>query len=321
MTTPFATPDIETVVVPRTADLGDGFTVRRALPSMQRRMVGPFVFFDQMGPALVRAGHGLDVRPHPHIGLATVTYLFDGEIMHRDSLSVVQPIRPGELNWMTAGSGIVHSERTPPEVRAHESTVFGIQAWVALPKAHEEVAPSFVHHAAEELPVLADTGYEGRLITGSLGGAHSPVATLSPMFYADLTLQPGARFKVPAEHHERAAYVVEGEIVVGAEAQAYGVAQLVVFAPGREIVIAATSAKARVMLLGGEPMDGPRFVWWNFVSSSKERIQQAKDDWRERRFPEVPAETEFIPLPEGTPKNALPDAPDLPRDARPVDYP
>jgi redox-sensitive bicupin YhaK (pirin superfamily) len=306
MNNPSATPSsaIETVVIPRTADLGDGFHVRRALPSAQRRMVGPFVFFDQMGPALLQAGHGLDVRPHPHIGLATVTYLFDGEILHRDSLGSVQPIRPGELNWMTAGRGIVHSERTPVELRARASTVSGIQAWVALPRAHEEAAPAFVHHARAALPLLADTGYEARLIAGRFDGAQSPAQVLSEMFYADVVLREGGRFRVPAEHVERAAYVIDGQIGIGGDGDAapFGQAQLIVFAPGREIVVEAVGGPARVMLFGGEPMDGPRHLWWNFVSSSNERIEQAKADWKAGRFDAVPQESEFIPLPEAPPR-------------------
>ena len=294
---------IETVVVPRTADLGYGFTVRRALPSAQRRMVGPFVFFDQMGPAVLRAGGGLDVRPHPHIGLATVTYLFDGEIMHRDSLGTVQAIRPGQLNWMTAGRGIVHSERTPPELRARGSGISGIQAWVALPRAHEEVEPAFAHHAREALPVLADTGYEARLITGGLDGVRAPVEVYADMFYADVALRPGGRFRVPAEHVERAAYVVAGQVTIGpTDGSMFGTEQLIVFAPGAEVVIEAAGGAARVMLFGGEPMDGPRHLWWNFVSSSSERIEQAKADWQAGRFAPVPEETEFIPLPEAPPK-------------------
>jgi redox-sensitive bicupin YhaK (pirin superfamily) len=294
---------IETIVIPRTADLGDGFTVRRALPSVERRMVGPFVFFDRMGPALLRPGSGLDVRPHPHIGLATVTYLFDGEILHRDSLGSVQPIRPGELNWMTAGRGIVHSERTPAQLRPRGSGVSGIQAWVALPRPEEETEPAFAHHAKDALPILADTGYQARLIAGTLGGVRAPAEVRSAMFYADVALEAGGRFRVPAEHIERAAYVVDGRIGVGAAAEAiFGADQLVVFAPGAEIVVAAIGGPARLMLFGGEPMDGPRHVWWNFVSSSKERIEQAKAEWRDGRFPAVPGETEFIPLPGEPPR-------------------
>jgi redox-sensitive bicupin YhaK (pirin superfamily) len=296
-------PGIEAVVVPRTADLGDGFTVRRALPSAQRRMVGPFVFFDQMGPALLRPGTGLDVRPHPHIGLATVTYLFAGEILHRDSLGSVQSIRPGELNWMTAGRGIVHSERTPPELRGPGSEVFGIQAWVALPRTHEEAEPSFTHHGVQALPLLDDIGFEARLIVGSLGGARAPVEVHSDMFYADLALQDGGRFRFPREPVERAAYIVEGQVAVERAGDApFTSEQLVVFAPGQEIVLEAVGGPARVMLVGGEPMDGPRHLWWNFVSSSSERIEQAKADWKAGRFPPVPDETEFIPLPEAPPR-------------------
>jgi redox-sensitive bicupin YhaK (pirin superfamily) len=302
---------IETVVVPRTTDLGDGFTVRRALPSAHRRMVGPFVFFDQMGPALLKAGGGLDVRPHPHIGLATVTYLFDGEIMHRDSLGTVQPIKPGELNWMTAGRGIVHSERTPVAMRAAGGSVFGIQAWVALPRSHEETGPAFAHHGRHELPILADTGFEARLIVGDLAGARAPVATASAMFYVDLALQPNGRFQLPPEHVERAAYVVSGRVAIAdGNGAVFDSERLVVFAPGAHIVLEAIGGAARVMLLGGEPMDGPRHLWWNFVSSSSDRIEQAKADWKAGRFAAVPDETEFIPLPEAPPPSPAP-----------VDYP
>jgi redox-sensitive bicupin YhaK (pirin superfamily) len=289
---------LETVIVPRTRDLGDGFQVRRALPSVQRRMVGPFVFFDQMGPTVLRAGTGLDVRPHPHIGLATVTFLFDGEILHRDSLGTVQPIRPDEVNWMTAGRGIAHSERTPPENRRTESRLFGIQTWVALPKEHEETEPTFAHHGAADLPVVAGEGKRVRLIIGALYGARSPVRVFSEMFYADAALDPGARLEIPADHEERALYVAEGRIEV--DGAAYDAGQLLVFRPGDPVTIAAAD-RSRALLLGGEPMDGPRHVWWNFVSSSKERIEQAKADWKAGRFPPVPGETEFIPLPEEKP--------------------
>jgi redox-sensitive bicupin YhaK (pirin superfamily) len=290
---------LETIIVPRTSDLGGGFEVRRALPSRQRRMVGPFIFFDQMGPIVFRAGTGLDVRPHPHIGLATVTYLFEGEILHRDSLGTVQPIQPGAVNWMTAGSGIVHSERTGPDVRAQGGPLFGIQSWVALPQAHEETAPAFVHHDKNSLPVIEGEGAHVRLIAGALGGARSPVRTASAMVYADAQLAPGARFILSAEHEERAAYLVEGSVELPGCGDPFVTGQLLIFRPGAEIVLtAAKTAPARLMLLGGEPMDGPRHIWWNFVSSSKERIEQAKADWKEGRFASVPAETEFIPLPE-----------------------
>jgi redox-sensitive bicupin YhaK (pirin superfamily) len=290
---------LETIIVPRTSDLGGGFEVRRALPSRQRRMVGPFIFFDQMGPTVLRAGTGLDVRPHPHIGLATVTYLFEGEILHRDSLGTVQPIQPGAVNWMTAGSGIVHSERTGPDVRAQGGPLFGIQSWVALPQAHEETAPAFAHHDRDSLPVIEGDGAHVRLIAGTLCGARSPVRTVSAMFYADVRLESGARFVLRAEHEERAAYPVDGSVELAGCGEAFGAGQLLIFRPGTEIVLsAAKSAPARLMLLGGEPMEGPRHIWWNFVSSSKERIEQAKADWKEGRFAPVPAETEFIPLPE-----------------------
>ena len=290
-------PAVEAVIVPRTNDIG-GLEVRRALPSAQRRMVGPFVFLDQMGPAMLRAGTGLDVRPHPHIGLATVTYLFEGEILHRDSLGTMQLIRPGEVNWMTAGRGIAHSERTAIEARAADKNLFGIQMWVALPKQHEETAPAFVHHAAGDLPTLEGEGKHIRLIAGALYGSRAPVATFSAMFYADAILEAGARIEIPAEHEERAVYVVTGRIEVAGDA--FDAGRLLVFRPGDAITVAA-SEPSRILLLGGEPMDGPRHLWWNFVSSSKERIEQAKQDWRAGHFDPVPGETEFIPLPDHKP--------------------
>ncbi len=289
---------LEAIIVPRTSDLGNGFEVRRALPSAQRRMVGPFIFFDQMGPTVLRPGTGLDVRPHPHIGLATVTYLFEGEILHRDSLGMVQPIRPGAVNWMTAGSGIVHSERTGPEARVRGGPLFGIQSWVALPQVHEETTPAFAHHDVEALPVIEGAGARVRLIAGALDGARSPVRTFSAMFYADVRLEPAARFVLRAEHEERAAYLVDGSVEIAGCGETFGAGQLLIFRPGAEIVLAAQTAPARLMMLGGEPMEGPRHIWWNFVSSSKERIEQAKMDWKEGRFAAVPSETEFIPLPD-----------------------
>jgi redox-sensitive bicupin YhaK (pirin superfamily) len=286
---------VDVVVVPRSSDLGDGFVVQRALPSAQRRMVGPFVFFDQMGPTIMTSGHGLDVRPHPHIGLATVTYVFAGEILHRDSLGSVQPIRPGEVNWMTAGRGIVHSERTPPELRPVDAPLFGIQSWVALPERHEETAPAFAHHAKDELPVIEEGGTQVRLIAGSLYGQRAPAQTLSDMFYAEATLAAHASLQVPATYEERAVYVVEGPILL--DRVSYDPGRLVVLKPGPPVTLGTPDTPARLMLLGGEPMDGPRHVWWNFVSSSRERIEQAKTDWQAGRFASVPGETEFIPLP------------------------
>jgi hypothetical protein len=287
---------LETVIMPRTRDLGGGFEVRRALPSVQRRMVGPFVFFDQMGPVVLPPGRGLDVRPHPHIGLATVTYLFDGEILHSDSLGNAQPIRPGAVNWMIAGRGIVHSERTSPELRAGKSSLFGIQTWVALPKGREEMEPGFAHHRADELPVIEDEGKRMRLIAGSLDGERAPVEVFSEMFYADATLSGAARLALPVEHEERAVWVAEGRIEIGGDV--FDAGQMLVFRPGEAVMIKAVYP-ARLILFGGESMDGPRHVWWNFVSSSAERIERAKADWNAGRFGKVPGdETESIPLPE-----------------------
>ena len=289
---------LEAVIVPRTRDLGDGFEVRRALPAAQRRMVGPFVFWDQMGPTVLAAGQGLDVRPHPHINLATVTYLFDGEILHRDSLGSVQSILPGAVNWMVAGRGIVHSERSPPALRQGGGRLFGLQSWVALPQAAEECLPSFTHYGAEELPSIEGEGLRLRVIAGTLFGVRSPVRTASTTIYADVTLRDGARLALTGDHEERAVYVVEGEVHLAGRSWTAG--HLLVLRPGIEAVL-RSGPPARVMIIGGDRLDGPRHLWWNFVSSSKERIEQAKDDWRSGRFPQVPGETEFIPLPEEPP--------------------
>ncbi len=285
---------IETVIVPRAKDLG-GFEVRRALPSPRRQMIGPFIFFDQMGPSEFILGEGIDVRPHPHIGLSTVTYLFRGEIMHRDSLGVAQPIRPGEVNWMTAGRGIVHSERTGLAERERGAKLFGIQSWLALPDGREEIDPGFAHYPASDLPLIEADGADIRLIAGSLFGETSPVRTHSDLFYAEVVLRPGARMALEPGHVERGVYVAEGAVEVAPGRFEAG--RLLVLREGDQIVIEA-SRHARVMLLGGEPMEGPRYIWWNFVSSSKERIDQAKADWKAGRFEPVPGETEFIPLPE-----------------------
>lgn len=269
--------DLETIVVPRTSDLGDRFEVRRALPSRERRMVGPFVFLDEMGPHVFAPGRGLDVRPHPHIGLSTVTYLFDGEIHHRDSLGTSLAIRPGEVNWMTAGRGIVHSERTAQARRTHEHRLAGLQCWVALPRAHEETDPGFVHVGAEGLPIVEGDGVRACVIAGSFAGVASPVPALSPLFYIDVQLDAGATVVVPAEHQERAAYVVSGRVQVGKDGL-FEAGQMLVFKPGRPVDLRAGDAPVRLMLLGGEPLDGPRAVVWNFVSSSAERLEQAKED-------------------------------------------
>ena len=285
---------IEQVIVPRARDLG-GFEVRRALPSARKQMVGPFIFFDQMGPAEFLIGNGIDVRPHPHIGLATVTYLFQGEMWHRDSLGSSMVIKPGEVNLMTAGSGIVHSERETSEAKARRRDLFGIQAWLALPRDEEEAAPAFAHHGLDDLPRLAAEGKRVRLIMGEAWGARSPVRFPHPTLYAEVVLAPGAILPLDDLYDERAVYIASGEIDVAGDRFEAG--RLLVFKPGDRISILALS-NARIMVLGGEPMDGPRHIWWNFVSSSKDRIDAAKADWAAKRFPLVPTdETDRIPLP------------------------
>ena len=284
------------VVVPRTVDLGDGFSVRRALPSARSRMVGPFIFFDHFGPAEFRAGHGLDVRPHPHIGLATVTYLFDGEIMHRDSLGTAAPIKPGEVNWMTAGRGIVHSERTGPELRTTGSPIHGLQMWVALPAAKEEIQAGFAHHEIDEFPLIKDDGKFVRVVVGSLYGATSPVPTLHETMFGNVALRAGASLPLDANYEERALYIVDGTIEISGDKFENG--RLLVFKPGDAVTIKAAT-DAHFVIVGGAPMDGPRHIWWNFVSSRKERIEQAKAEWKAGHFGKVPGdEIEFIPLPE-----------------------
>ncbi|HEX8456429.1 MAG TPA: pirin family protein [Pyrinomonadaceae bacterium] len=289
--------EIDIVIEARTRELINDFKVRRVLPAPRRRMVGPFIFLDEMGPEILSAGKALDVAPHPHIGLATVTYLFKGEILHRDSLGTRQAILPGAVNWMTAGSGIAHSERTPPDVRRAGGELFGIQSWVALPQSVEETAPSFHHHGSDTLPLLEAEGARVRLIAGSLYGERSPVRIFSEMFYADASLSAGARLQIPAEQEERAVFIVEGALVFPPAEERYSAGQLVVFKPGVEIVLSAASEPARLMLVGGAPL-GRRYIWWNFVSSSRERIEQAKADWKAERFAPVPDETERVPLPE-----------------------
>ncbi len=287
---------IEQVIVPRPRDLG-GFSVRRALPSAKRRMVGPFIFLDQMGPADFRVGQGIDVRPHPHIGIATVTYLFDGEFQHRDSLGTDQMIYPGEVNWMIAGRGITHSERTSQETRQGSSRLFGIQTWVALPAAHEETAPAFEHHGKEALPFLESAGKRLRLILGTAYGAKAPVKTFSQIFYADAELDAGATLVLPEEHEERGLYIVEGAVAVGGALHEAG--RLLVFETGRSVTVAAGPAGARLMLLGGERLPEKRYIWWNFVSTSEARIASAREDWRQGRFALPPTDDqEFTPLPE-----------------------
>ena len=284
---------------PHERDLGGGLMVSRVLPGapygQPHQMVGPFIFFDQMGPTTVAPGQNVDVRPHPHIGLATVTWLFEGELVHRDSLGVVQPIAPGDINWMTAGAGIVHSERHDPEKRKSARTMSGIQSWVALPKAHEDDAPSFSHHAAPTLPRIRLPGAELRLIAGDAFGERSPAPTYSKMFYLAAELESGAALTLPPEHEERGIYLVQGSAFVSN--QPLPEKHLAILPREEPVEIRAASA-SRLMLLGGDRMDGPRHIWWNFVASSKERIEAAKQRWRDRKFEPVPGETEFIPLPE-----------------------
>ena len=287
---------VETLIVPRAVDLGE-MTVRRALPSTKRQMVGPFIFFDQMGPAEFLTDQGIDVRPHPHINLATVTYLFEGEILHRDSLGTEKTIQPGAVNWMRAGRGIVHSERTSEERRRNGQRLFGIQTWMALPAEQEESDPAFVHHGADALPVVDAEGVHARLIAGRAFGAASPLATASETLYADVRLEAGARVPVEATYEERALYTIAGTIEVAGDAFEPG--RLLVLRPGDPITVTATSGDARFMLFGGAPMEGPRYIWWNFVSSRPERIEAAKEEWAKGRFDTVPGdEEEFIPLPE-----------------------
>lgn len=286
---------IDLTITPREKDLG-GFTVRRILPYVQRRMLGPFIFLDHMGPAQFAAGRGIDVRPHPHIGLATVTYLFDGSMFHRDSLGSAQEILPGAVNWMTAGRGIAHSERNSDAQRAQARTLHGLQSWVALPKEFEEIAPEFHHHAASSLPEFTSGGVTLRLIAGRAFGYEAPVKTYSPLFYVEARLPAGTQLTLPAEYAERALYLVSGAVRIG-EAH-IAPHEMPVFGTGETVVIEATLA-SHLVLLGGEPLAEPRFIDWNFVSSSKERLEHAKAEWKAGRFAKVPGdEREFIPLPE-----------------------
>ncbi|TPN40973.1 pirin family protein [Mesorhizobium sp. B2-3-3] len=291
----FASDQIELMVIPNAKDIG-GFEVRRALPTAKRRLVGPFIFFDRMGPAILRAGQALDVRPHPHIGLSTVTYLFDGKIRHRDSLGTEMVIQPGDVNLMTAGRGIVHSERTPEELRGAPMSISGLQTWLALPDGKEEVAPVFENTAVLRLPEIDAEGVSGRVVIGDFQGLRSPVRADSETLYADLRLAPGASVKIPADAEERAIYTLEGEVSIAGDV--FPAERLLVFRPGDEIVVSSQTG-AHFMLFGGASLGSKRYIWWNFVSSSKERIEQAKQEWKTGRFDIVPGdEKEFIPLPE-----------------------
>ncbi|WP_282028157.1 pirin family protein [Paracoccus marcusii] len=291
---------IETLIIPRARDLG-GFEVRRALPAPRRQMVGPFIFFDQMGPAEFLTDQGIDVRPHPHIGLGTVTYLYRGSFQHQDSTGADQIITPGALNWMMAGRGVTHSERSPDAVRAGPSSLLGIQTWIALPETHEDIAPSFEHHAADALPEIRDQGIEARLILGRAYGETAPATMHSDTFYLDVRLTARARFPLPVDHEDRGIYITEGSVsIAGQEFQA---GQMMVFRPGDAITVAAGDRGARLMALGGATLNGPRHIWWNFVASSRERIEAAKQEWREARwgrgrFDLPPGDRdEHIPLP------------------------
>lgn len=292
----FACDAIETLIIPNARDI-DGFSVRRALPTARRRLVGPFIFFDRMGPAILRGDQALDVRPHPHIGLSTVTYLFDGRIRHRDSLGTEMVIEPGDVNLMTAGRGIVHSERSPEELRGGPLSISGLQTWLALPDGKEEIAPAFENTARADLPSVDAEGITGRVIIGSFHGWRSPVATASRTLYADLMIAPGARLQIPAEAEERAIYVLEGDVEIAGDR--FPADRLIAFKPGAEIVVSSERG-AHLMLFGGDSLGSKRYIWWNFVSSSKERIEQAKEEWRSGRFDIVPGdEEEFVPLPTG----------------------
>jgi redox-sensitive bicupin YhaK (pirin superfamily) len=292
---------IETLIVPRSRDIGE-FSVRRALPAPRRQMVGPFIFFDHMGPVEFLSGHGIDVRPHPHIGLATVTYLYDGEFQHRDSLGTDQIIRPGAVNWMIAGHGVTHSERTSVETRAKPHSVSGIQTWVALPETHEDMEPAFEHHGKDALPMVEGKGKRVKLILGHAFGANAPAQTCSSLFYADAILEAGARIPLPDDHEDRGVYIVSGSVNVAGDEMTAG--RMAIFRPGDRITLTAGAEGARMMLLGGETLGGPRFIWWNFVASSRDRIEEAKEDWASGRWDDgrfrlpLGDEDEYVPAPQ-----------------------
>ena len=292
---------IDTLIIPRARDLG-GFEVRRALPAPKRQMVGPFIFFDQMGPAEFLPSRGMDVRPHPHIGLATISYLYRGRMHHRDSLGTDSWIEPGAVNWMVAGQGITHSERTDDKTQVDPMPFFGIQTWVALPKDHEDRAPTFHHAPKDALPMMEGEGKKVRLILGSAYGETAPVDVASEMFYADAVLQTGAKLPLPDNHEDRGVYVVDGSVDVAGVS--YEAGQMMGFRPGDRISVTAGPQGARLMLLGGATLEGPRYIWWNFVASSRERIDEAKEAWRKEDWDSNPRfhlppgdDDEFIPLP------------------------
>ncbi|MDQ3799269.1 MAG: pirin family protein [Acidobacteriota bacterium] len=296
---------IELVIPYRNRSIGS-MSVRRVLPFPKRRAVGPFVFVDDFGPVeIVGGGKSLDVLPHPHIGLATVTFLFGGKMTHRDSIGSVQVIEPGEVNWMSAGRGVVHSERVSDLPELAGENLLGVQTWVALPEKYEETAPSFAHHTAEELPVVEAGGARAKIILGEIFGVKSPVETLSDPVYADCFLQNKASLSVPAEIEDRSVYILSGALLING--QKFETGTMVVFEAGKEAIIeAAAEAGARFMIIGGARLEKPRYMWWNFVSSSPDRIEAAKEDWREGRFAMIPGETEFIPLPENNYPKPIP---------------
>lgn len=286
---------VEMVILPRASDIG-GFEVRRALPFRSKRMVGPFIFWDQMGPGEFLSGRGIDVRPHPHIGLTTVTYLLNGSIDHRDSLGNDLRIQAGDVNLMTAGAGIVHSERTGQDIRQHPSSLFGVQSWLAQPQSHEGGDPEFARTPRNDLPTFEEPGISGRLILGEFLGVHSPVVTQWPALYVDVCMKPDTKLGIPATTEERAIYTLKGQIEIGGVR--FAPQQMLVLRPGDDVTVVAHD-DVRLMILGGAVMDGPRYIYWNFVSSSKERLTQAKEDWKHRRFPIVPSDAnEFVPLPD-----------------------
>lgn len=302
---PATSEDIETTIIPRARDLG-GFEVRRALPAPQRQMVGPFIFFDQMGPAEFITEKGIDVRPHPHIGLGTVTYLYKGEFEHRDSLGTHQMIHPGEVNWMLAGRGVTHSERTSETTRSQPHSMFGIQTWVALPEDKEDMAPDFEHHKQAALPFLQDGGTSARLILGTSYGEAAPVTMQSEIFYIDAVLEPGAWLPLPDEHEDRGIYVTSGSIDVAG--QTYEAGQMMVFRPGDRMAVKAGPLGARLMALGGATLNGPRYIWWNFVSSSLEKIELAKEGWKAQDWSQGP-----FSLPPGDTEEFIPISPEMER--------
>ena len=292
---------IETLIIPRTRDIG-AFEVKRALPAPKRQMVGPFIFFDEAGPAEYLTGQGIDICPHPHIGLGTVTYLYRGDFHHRDSIGTDQVILPGALNWMVAGKGVTHSERTSEEGRAGPHSLFGVQTWIALPESHEDMNPTFEHHAKEALPEITDKGIRAKLLLGDAYGKSAPATLYSETFYLDVVLEANTRFPLPDNHEDRGLYIVQGSVTVAG--QLFEAGRMIVFRPGDHITIAAGEQGARLMALGGATLNGPRYIWWNFVASTRDRIEHAKEEWRAANWGQgqfdlpVGDDKVYVPLPE-----------------------